>query len=1142
MVLRNCVRRLRDCVCLFFIFVCCCCNSNKVSAVSETRLIEVGLVGEGSKKKHNKIKTSKYTLLMFLPKNLMEQFRRVVNFYFLIVTVIAVIIDSPVSPFTSIAPLSFMVLVTAVKQGYEDWLRHKADNKVNNQIVETIHNGVVKEVRNSRIAPGTLVRVKRGKEVPADIVLLCSAGESGKCFVTTANLDGETNLKTLRVPPPLVGYPPDSLPQGMRIEVPHPVADLYTFYGRLEIPGQDSLALSTDNLMLRGSRVKNTEWAIGCAVYTGEETKLALNSKYTGNKFSSCESAVNSFLGLFIFILVFEISISLLFKILIEGRNSGRDVYLGPGTRYPAPLASIFQDLFSFLLLYYYIIPMSLYVTIELYKFIGALFIGWDEELRCEETGQPAMANTSDLNEELGQVEVLFSDKTGTLTKNLMVFKACSIKGHVYEEKDARLYDIERFDEPVDVPLQTDIKFFFTILALCHSVQISSEDMKKLSARLSGNMQLRNFFRRKKLNRAGTDGSTESPNSNGVLNTLTWSALLNVNGSKMDYQGSSPDEKALVEAADRVGVTFLGEEGNNLILKVGDHTHMYERLQVIEFTSERKRMSIIVKDKDGKIWLFCKGAESSVFPICKDSVMVEETNRDINVFANKGLRTLAVAYREIPHEEYDRVTESIKRIDGRSAEALQQVTQQFKVLEQQLTLVGATAVEDCLQDDVADTLASLRRAGIRTWVLTGDKGHQQLLASHHVPFHQVETAINVAQSCSHISESDRRMFLVGVRDDVALQAHFEECRRAASEPSYRDLTLIVDGTSMAGILDTPAAPQFVDLSMKCDAVLCCRLSPIQKAKIVKLIKGSPERPITAAIGDGANDISMIQEAHVGFGIFGKEGHQAARSADFAFTKFSMVKKMLLVMGHWYYQRLATLIHYFFYKNLVLGNLMLFFQVHTAFSTQSIFDSMYLTCYNLVFTSVPCLVLAVTDQRYPADLLMKNPTLYREIRKNKLMSWWQFVAWILTALYHSVVIYGFSKLLFYTAVISRDAKTVDLWCYGAVLFHLMMLVVSLKLWLQARYHTLVFVASILLSVIGYVVFNTTYSMFNLQIDGDVLGTYTRLLTSPSFGFLNCLVIVATLSPDYCARLISDKRGLRYLSTGIASLQRVFTTRL
>ncbi|XP_038214547.1 probable phospholipid-transporting ATPase IF [Zerene cesonia] len=1092
--------------------------TNKVSASTSTRLIEVGVV-DGTKRKHNKIRTSKYTLLTFLPKNLSEQLRRIVNFYFLIVTVISVVIDSPVSPFTSIAPLTFMVFVTAVKQGYEDWLRHRADNKVNNQIVEIVHKGVMKEVRNSSIAPGTLVRVKRGREVPADLVLLCSSGEKGKCYVTTANLDGETNLKTLRVPGPLVGFTADVIPQGIRIEVPTPVADLYTFYGRIEIPGQDSMLLNTDNIMLRGSRVKNTEWAIGCAVYTGEETKLALNSKYASNKFSSSELAVNSFIVLLIYILIFEMTGSLVAKILLEKWNPERLAYFGFETSFPLSWSGVLQDLFSFLLLYYYIIPMSLYVTIELYKFIGALFIGWDEDLRCEETGRPAVANTSDLNEELGQVEVLFSDKTGTLTKNLMAFKACSIRGRMYEEKEGRLYDTGRLEEPVDT-LQTDIKFFFTIIALCHSVQVSNEDIKKLSARLSGtgNMQLMNFFRRKKI--------TKTHGNRTVIDSVTWNAIINENGSKMDYQGSSPDEKALVEAADRFRVTFLGEEGNNLVLKVGEDTEMYERLHSIEFSSERKRMSVIVRDKGGKIWLFCKGAETSVFPICKDSVLIEETDRDINAFANKGLRTLAIAYREIPREEYEKVTESIRLMECSTTAGLQQVSQQYRVLEQQLTLLGATAVEDCLQDDVADTLAALRRAGIRIWVLTGDK---------------VETAINVSQSCAHISENDRRMFLVGIQDEEALKDSLALCHRMVSEPGYRDLTLVVDGTSMAAVLDTPLAQEFVDISLKCTAVLCCRLSPIQKAKIVKLIKNSSEHPITAAIGDGANDISMIQEAHVGFGIFGKEGHQAARSADFAFTKFSKVKKMLLVLGHWYYQRLATLIHYFFYKNLILGNIMLFFQIQSAFSTQSVYDSMYLTFYNLVFTSVPCLVLSVTEQRWPKDLLLNNPMLYRNISRNRLLSWAQFGAWVLSALYHSLLIYGFAQWYLAPDVVTADGKTADLWSLGAVLFHMSMVVVTLKLCLHTRRVTLVLALSAALSLAAYIAFNALYSLLYLQIDGDVLGTYTRLLAAPSFWLFNLLATAATLAPDFCLRILTEKWARRNIRTDLTESS-VFTTRL
>ncbi|XP_060803599.1 phospholipid-transporting ATPase IF isoform X2 [Amyelois transitella] len=1052
---------------------------------------------------------------MFVPKNLSEQFRRVVNFYFLVVTVIAVLIDSPVSPMTSIAPLTFMVLVTAVKQGYEDWLRHKSDNKINNQTVEIVHNNVIQEVKSSSIAPGALVRVKRGKEVPADLVLLCSSSDKGKCYVTTANLDGEANLKTLRVPQPFIGCSADILPQGMRITVNNPEANLYTFHGSLKIPAQaQPLALSPENLMLRGSRVRNTEWAIGCAVYTGEETKLALNSKFTSNKFSSCELAVNAFLVFFILLLIIEIIISVAAKIIIENRNPERQSYLGPALQYSSMAQQTVQDLFSFLLLYYYIIPMSLYVTIELYKFIGSLFIAWDEELRCTDTGKPAVANTSDLNEELGQVEVLFSDKTGTLTKNMMVFKACSIKGIVYEERRSGFFDVERPEAPISIS-QTDVQFFFSILALCHSVQISDQDVKRLSATLTReSRQMIKFLRRKK---KVTD-----------INDTPDLALINDTdiNAKIEYHASSPDEKALVEAADRIGVTFLGEDGNNMMIKIGQRIEMFERLQIIEFTSERRRMSVVLRDKNGKIWLYCKGAESAVLPLCKDSVIVEEVNRDIDSFANKGLRTLAIAYREVPQDEYDKVCEAIKQVEPTSVKDLEQMSKRFRELERDMTLIGATAVEDCLQDGVADTLAALRRAGIKIWVLTGDK---------------VETAINVAQSCAHISENDRRMFMIGVGHDT-IEDHLEECKRIVQEHTYKDLALVVDGATMSSILDTRFAPIFSDITMKCNAVLCCRLSPIQKANIVKLIKNSPDHPITAAIGDGANDISMIQEAHVGFGIFGKEGYQAARSADFAFTKFSMVKRMILVLGHWYYQRLATLIHYFFYKNLVLGNIMFFFQIQSVFSTQSIYNSMYLTLYNLFFTTLPCLILSITEQRWPADLLMWNPTLYREISRNRLMSRSYFITWSIIACYHSLVIYVVTWLAMRTAVIGRDAKTTDLWCYGAVLFHLTVVVVNLKLWMQARYQTYVFIASVLGSIFIYVIFEIVYSMFNMSIDGDSLGVYIRLLSSQYFWILNLITVVATLAPDYCARLISDKWGKRRTDMKVIIGPRLFITQL
>lgn len=224
------------------------------------------------------------------------------------------------------------------------------------------------------------------------------------------------------------------------------------------------------------------------------------------------------------------------------------------------------------------------------------------------------------------------------------------------------------------------------------------------------------------------------------------------------------------------------------------------------------------------------------------------------------------------------------------------IFQKFSDLE----LLGATAVEDTLQDNVKDTLESLRYAGIMVWVLTGDK---------------IETALNIAKACGHIPEKAKTYFITECKEEYHVHQHLQLLEDDMNTNPYREFSLLIDGTSL-GLMLKFCSKQFRDLSVRCHAVLCCRLSPLQKCEVVQLMKTLPDEPITAAIGDGANDVSMIQEAHVGLGIVGKEGRQAALCADYSFANFCMLKKVLLVHGHYYTKRLTLLVLYFFYKNLV----------------------------------------------------------------------------------------------------------------------------------------------------------------------------------------------------------------------------------
>ena len=327
---------------------------------------------------------------------------------------------------------------------------------VNYSLVTVIRSGDEQDIKCQDIRQGDLVKLARDCDMPCDLVVLKTSDPDGVCHVTTANLDGETNLKTLNVPKGLPNLSVEQLHTLGQIECEHPRVDLYTFNGKIELtsslernrltfsipPTVDSntVPLMAENLLLRGSRLKNTEWVIGCAVYTGQSTKLALNSKITSNKTSSSESFINKYLVFFLFLLIVAVTVSYFMKRYYDVQYKGVLDYLGKEKR-ALKVSQFLQDYFSFLILFNYLIPISLYVTIEMHKFLGGFFLEWDHELYDEETDQPCIVNTSDLNEDLGQVQLLFSDKTGTLTKNIMIFQQCSINGKRYIQNGNRLQE-----------------------------------------------------------------------------------------------------------------------------------------------------------------------------------------------------------------------------------------------------------------------------------------------------------------------------------------------------------------------------------------------------------------------------------------------------------------------------------------------------------------------------------------------------------------------------------------------------------------------------------------------------------------------------------------------------------------------------
>lgn len=827
----------------------------------------------------NHISTAKYNIATFLPKFLFEQFSKFANIFFLFTAALQQIPGlSPTNRYTTIGPLIVVLMVSAGKELVEDYRRKQADKALNMSKARVLRGSSFTETKWINVAVGDIVRVESEEPFPADLVLLASSEPEGLCYIETANLDGETNLKIKQALPETAGLVSltDLSRLGGRIRSEQPNSSLYTYEATLTMQmggGEKELPLNPEQLLLRGATLRNTPWIHGVVVFTGHETKLMRNATAAPIKRTKVEKKLNLLVLLLVGILLVLSVISTVGD-LVTRRVYGDSLsylMLSPTNGVGRVLETFIRDMVTYWVLFSSLVPISLFVTVELVKLSAAMLIGDDLDMYYDKTDTPANCRTSSLVEELGMVEYVFSDKTGTLTCNQMEFKQCSIAGIQYADEvpedrratiqdgvEVGVHDFKRLRQNLTNHETAEaIHHFLALLATCHTVIPERNDEKP---------------------------------------------------GKIKYQAASPDEGALVEGAVRLGYTFTNRKPRAVLIEYDGKEVEYELLAVCEFNSTRKRMSTIYRCPDGKIRLYCKGADTVILErLNENNPHVEATLRHLEEYASEGLRTLCLAVREIPEQEF---AEWIKIFDKAATTVggtrSQELDKAAELIEHHMYLLGATAIEDRLQDGVPETIHTLQQAGIKVWVLTGDRQ---------------ETAINIGMSCKLLSE-DMMLLIVNEESAAATRDNIQkklDAIRTQGDGTIETetLALIIDGKSLTYALEKDLEKLFLDLAVMCKAVICCRVSPLQKALVVKLVKRYQKESILLAIGDGANDVSMIQAAHIGVGISGVEGLQAARSADVAIAQFRYLRKLLLVHGAWSYQRVSKTILFSFYKNMTL---------------------------------------------------------------------------------------------------------------------------------------------------------------------------------------------------------------------------------
>uniref|UniRef100_A0A803YDT0 Phospholipid-transporting ATPase n=1 Tax=Meleagris gallopavo TaxID=9103 RepID=A0A803YDT0_MELGA len=835
----------------------------------------------------NAIKNQKYNIFTFIPGVLYEQFKFFLNLYFLIVSCSQFVPALKIGYlYTYWAPLGFVLTVTVAREAVDEYRRYKRDKEMNSQLYSKLTN----------------------QRIPSDMVFLRTSEKTGSCFIRTDQLDGETDWKlkvavscTQRLP--ALG---DLFSINAYVYAQKPQLDIHSFEGTftrvsnvnkyISIP----LFLALQENTLWASTVVASGTVIGVVIYTGKETRSVMNTSNPKNKVGLLDLELNQ-LTKALFLALVALSVVM---VTLQG-------FVGPW----------YRNLFRFLLLFSYIIPISLRVNLDM----GKAAYGW--MIMKDDNIPGTVVRTSTIPEELGRLVYLLTDKTGTLTQNEMIFKRLHLGTVSYgtdtmdEIQSHIINSYSQSSAPkVRKSVSSRIHEAVKAIALCHNVTPVYES------------------------RAGVSGETEYAEVDQDFSD-----------ENRAYQASSPDEVALVQWTESVGLTLVNRDLTSMQLKTpGGHILTYYILQIFPFTSESKRMGIIVRDESsGEITFYMKGADVAMSTIVQYNDWLEE---ECGNMAREGLRTLVVAKKSLTEEQYQdfesRYNQAKLSIHDRNLK----VAAVVESLEREMELLCLTGVEDQLQADVRPTLEMLRNAGIKIWMLTGDK---------------LETATCIAKSSHLVSRTqDIHIFRpVTTRGEAHLELN--AFRRK------HDCALVISGDSLEVCLKY-YEHEFVELACQCPAVVCCRCSPTQKAHIVKLLQHHTGKR-TCAIGDGGNDVSMIQAADCGIGIEGKEGKQASLAADFSITQFKHIGRLLMVHGRNSYKRSAALGQFVMHRGLIISTMQAVFSSVFYFASVPLYQGFLMVGYATIYTMFPVFSL-VLDQDVKPEMALLYPELYKDLTK------------------------------------------------------------------------------------------------------------------------------------------------------------------
>ncbi|MED6186482.1 hypothetical protein PIB30_067061 [Stylosanthes scabra] len=913
----------------------------------------------------NEIRTSKYTIVTFLPKNLFIQFHRVAYLYFLAIAALNQL--PPLAVFgrtVSLFPLLFVLCVTAIKDGYEDWRRHRSDRNENNRESLVLQHDDFRPKKWKNIQAGEVVKIFADETIPADMVLLGTSDQSGLAYIQTMNLDGESNLKTR--------YAKQETTNAVSSEGCHvsgvirceqPNRNIYEFTANMEFNGL-KFSLSQSNIVLRGCQLKNTDWIIGVVVYAGQDTKAMMNSTPSPSKRSKLEN------------------------------------------------------------------------------------------------------------------------KTGTLTENKMEFRRASVNGKNYgnslvmadDTAAAAVIPRRRWKLQSEIPVDPEL---LTVL------QRESHGDDRIAAH--------EFF----LTLAACNTVIPIPTGD----TFSRTSDTNEDMEGIEYQGESPDEQALVSAASAYGYTLFERTSGHIVIDVNGEKLRLDVLGLHEFDSVRKRMSVVIRFPNNIVKVLVKGADTTMFSILANDSESHNTIRDVtqshlNEYSSIGLRTLVVASRDLSNAELEEWQSMYEEASTSLHERAAKLRQTAAFIECNLKLLGATGIEDKLQEGVPEAIESLRQAGIKVWVLTGDKQ---------------ETAISIGLSCKLLT-ADMQQIIINGTSEVDCRNLLGDAKAKYGVKSSTNQNRKQKSNSGLGDLDIPNGSKSLSLPKWNPGQEEGTTAPlaliIDGNSLVYILEKELESELFDLATSWANDVSMIQMADVGVGICGQEGRQAVMASDFAMGQFQFLKKLLLVHGHWNYQRVAYLILYNFYRNAVFVLMLFWYILCTAFSTTSALTDWSSVFYSVIYTSVPTIFVGILDKDLSHRTLLKYPKLYAAGHRQEAYNLQLFWITMIDTVWQSLV-------LFYTPLFTYKDSTIDIWSMGSLWTIAVVILVNVHLAMDINRWVLITHAAVWGSII--ITYGCMVVLDSIPVFPNYWTIY-HLAVSPTYWITIVLIIIVALLPRFTCKVV------------------------